>query len=261
MHQPQRNIGSTLSNGYRYSFQGQESDNEIKGEGNSVNYKYRMHDPRIGRFFAVDPLSAKYPFYSPYVFSGNRVIDARELEGLEPDHLNSTVVVQTNLLPESDDPLVQNQNESIKASVPGVTDQMNQVIMRNDDAPLTESSFETFNSDLENTFSDQIIYGEDGKTYVVTGYYSRLSTTDAGEPDKTNTSTGTTTIVKTNDVQVNYVNVPGIGVVKQVIDEPLPNTVPEIAVVFDNQNSILIEFGVGGNSIKVRLDVVEVVLI
>jgi RHS repeat-associated protein len=68
----------------RYAFQGQESDPEIKGEGNSVNYKYRMHDPRIGRFFARDPLAAKYPYYSPYAFSGNRVIDAVELEGLEP---------------------------------------------------------------------------------------------------------------------------------------------------------------------------------
>jgi len=43
-----------------------------------------MHDPRIGRFFAVDKLARQYPFNSPYSFSGNRVIDAIELEGLEP---------------------------------------------------------------------------------------------------------------------------------------------------------------------------------
>ncbi len=43
-----------------------------------------MHDPRIGRFFSVDPLTAKYPYYSPYQFSGNRPIDKVELEGLEP---------------------------------------------------------------------------------------------------------------------------------------------------------------------------------
>jgi hypothetical protein len=42
-----------------------------------------MHDPRIGRFFARDPLTQKYPWYSPYQFSGNRVIDATELEGKE----------------------------------------------------------------------------------------------------------------------------------------------------------------------------------
>ncbi|MCF6299409.1 MAG: hypothetical protein L3J01_05980, partial [Thiomicrorhabdus sp.] len=68
---------------YKFGFQGQEMDDEIKGEGNSVNYKYRMHDPRIGRFFAVDPLAAQYPHNSPYAFSENRVIDGLELEGLE----------------------------------------------------------------------------------------------------------------------------------------------------------------------------------
>lgn len=70
--------------GYRYGFQNQEMDDEIKGEGNSINFEYRMHDPRIGRFFAVDPLEKEYPHYSPYAFSGNRVIDMIELEGLEP---------------------------------------------------------------------------------------------------------------------------------------------------------------------------------
>jgi len=68
---------------YWYGFQGQEMDDEIKGEGNSVNYKYRMHDPRIGRFFAVDPLAPKYPHNSPYAFSENVVIHMVELEGLE----------------------------------------------------------------------------------------------------------------------------------------------------------------------------------
>jgi RHS repeat-associated protein len=72
------------SKSYRYGFQGQETDDEIKGEGNAVNYKYRMHDPRLGRFFAVDPLAAKYPYYSSYQFSGNRLVDMVELEGLEP---------------------------------------------------------------------------------------------------------------------------------------------------------------------------------
>ena len=58
-------------------------DNEIKGRGNSLNYKYRMHDPLVGRFFAVDPLAKKYPWNSSYAFSENRVIDGVELEGLE----------------------------------------------------------------------------------------------------------------------------------------------------------------------------------
>ena len=44
-----------------------------------------MHDPRLGRFFAVDPLTAKYPYYTPYQFSGNKVIQFVELEGLETE--------------------------------------------------------------------------------------------------------------------------------------------------------------------------------
>lgn len=68
---------------YRYGFQGQEKDNEIKGDGNSLNYTFRMHDPRVGRFFAVDPLFKEYPELTPYQFSSNSPIDMIELEGME----------------------------------------------------------------------------------------------------------------------------------------------------------------------------------
>ena len=81
--------GSVDSDAYRYGFQGQERDDEVKGEGNSYNYKYRMQDVRLGRFFAVDPLIAKYPDYTSYSFSGNRVIDAIEFEGLEEFKIHS----------------------------------------------------------------------------------------------------------------------------------------------------------------------------
>lgn len=69
---------------YRFGFNGQEKDNEAKGIGNSLNFKYRMHDSRIGRFMSIDPLTSKYPYYSSYQFAGNTPIWARELEGLEP---------------------------------------------------------------------------------------------------------------------------------------------------------------------------------
>lgn len=80
---------------YRYGFQGQETDFEVKGSGgNSVNYKYRMHDPRLGRFFAVAPLASEYPQWTPYQFSGNIVIAFVELEGLEPDESATGVKVE-----------------------------------------------------------------------------------------------------------------------------------------------------------------------
>jgi RHS repeat-associated protein len=86
-----RTISNNFTTHTRYLFQAQEMDDEIKGEGNSVNYKYRMHDPRLGRFFSVDPLAAKYPHNSPYAFSENRVLDALELEGAEAYYIHGTV--------------------------------------------------------------------------------------------------------------------------------------------------------------------------
>jgi RHS repeat-associated protein len=66
---------------YRFGFQGQETDPEYLS--GAVSFKYRVHDTRLGRFLSVDPLSAQYPYNSPYAFSENRVIDSGELEGLE----------------------------------------------------------------------------------------------------------------------------------------------------------------------------------
>ena len=77
---PGRNFSSSS---YRYGFNGQEKDNEVKGEGNQLDFKYRAYDTRLGRFFAVDPLSASYPWNSPYAFAENRPIDGIDLEGLE----------------------------------------------------------------------------------------------------------------------------------------------------------------------------------
>ena len=75
--------GRTVSGGYRYGFQNQEKDDEIKGEGNSVNYTFRMYDPRLGRFFSVDPMSKKFACNSPYSFAQNRVIDGFDWKGLK----------------------------------------------------------------------------------------------------------------------------------------------------------------------------------
>ena len=71
---------------YRNGFQKQEKDKEL-WEG-AMYYKYRVEDPRLGRFFSVDPLYAKYPYNSNYAFSENRVIDGVELEGLEVLQIN-----------------------------------------------------------------------------------------------------------------------------------------------------------------------------
>jgi RHS repeat-associated protein len=73
----------TGATGYRYGFNGQEKDDEVKGVGNHIDFKYRGYDPRLGRFLSTDPLEKSYPWNSPYAFAENRVIDGMDLEGLE----------------------------------------------------------------------------------------------------------------------------------------------------------------------------------
>ncbi len=67
---------------YDVKYQGQMRQEELGLNWDS--FKWRNYDYAIGRFMSIDPLTEEYNTWSPYTFSGNRVIDARELEGLEP---------------------------------------------------------------------------------------------------------------------------------------------------------------------------------
>ncbi|MEO6902463.1 MAG: RHS repeat-associated core domain-containing protein [Bacteroidia bacterium] len=87
--------GRTFNNGScRYGFNGKENDNEIKGNGNQQDYGARIYDPRLGRFFSVDPLFKKYPELTPYQFASNRPIDGVDLDGLE--HVQYTYAKMPN---------------------------------------------------------------------------------------------------------------------------------------------------------------------
>lgn len=63
-----------------------EKDDEVKGEGNSINYEARMLDTRVGRFLSLDPLATVYPELTPYQFASNTPIQAIDLDGLEQYH-------------------------------------------------------------------------------------------------------------------------------------------------------------------------------
>lgn len=74
---------------YRFGGQGQENIDEIPGtRGTWLASAHKIHEPRVGRFLSIDPLTAEYPHNSPYAFSENRVIDGVELEGLEVNLVN-----------------------------------------------------------------------------------------------------------------------------------------------------------------------------
>lgn len=77
---------------YRYGFNGKEKDDEIKsGEGNHYDYGFRIHDPRVGRFFSTDPLTSEYAFLTPYQFASNRPIDGIDIDGKEYGAATSTI--------------------------------------------------------------------------------------------------------------------------------------------------------------------------
>jgi RHS repeat-associated protein len=68
----------------RFGYNGKENDDEVYGEGSFQDYGFRMYDSRITRFISVDPLTADYPWYTPYQFAGNMPIAFVDLDGLEP---------------------------------------------------------------------------------------------------------------------------------------------------------------------------------
>jgi RHS repeat-associated protein len=67
------------------TFQGQRFDDELGL--NWIQFKWRNHDPQIGRFIQIDPLADEYEYNSTYAFSENRVTSSVEIEGLEAKDL------------------------------------------------------------------------------------------------------------------------------------------------------------------------------
>jgi RHS repeat-associated protein len=80
MVMPERSFSTQA---YRYGFNGKEFDSEWKGEGNSYDYGFRVHDARLGRFLSVDPLAGKFSYNSPYAYATNNPILFIDSEGKE----------------------------------------------------------------------------------------------------------------------------------------------------------------------------------
>ncbi len=79
-HKGYNNTIVGAENNYK-QFQGQEYTEDLGL--NTHEWKYRVSDPAIGRFWQIDPLAEDYVYNGTYNFAENRVIDGYELEGLE----------------------------------------------------------------------------------------------------------------------------------------------------------------------------------
>lgn len=126
--------------------------------------------PDVGRFFNIDPLSEKYVHNGVYNFSENRVIDSRELEGLEAvksiDGNVVTVTVRIKPINNSLDYPVTNKQinnamnnfaSQTKSSYSGLTTngmQVNVNVINDPDATLTVNIVDNVNNpniDISNT--------------------------------------------------------------------------------------------------------------
>ena len=66
---------------YRFTFNGKESDGEVSGEGNTIDFGARIYDSRIGRFFKLDAYKGSFPSISPYSYTDNKPIRFIDYEG------------------------------------------------------------------------------------------------------------------------------------------------------------------------------------
>ncbi len=105
---------------HRYGFNGMPEDNELKGEGNSLDFGARFYDPRVGRFLSLDPLYNKYPNLSPYVaFADNPVMF------VDPDGRIITDALRTNVVTPLDNWYTNSINTLLNMDCKGNVDKEN----------------------------------------------------------------------------------------------------------------------------------------
>ena len=80
--------GRGFSGSYRFGYQGSEKDNEVSGEGNSYTTEFRQLDPRLGRWFSVDPVFQ--PWQSPYTSMDNDPINLIDILGMSTKNADGT---------------------------------------------------------------------------------------------------------------------------------------------------------------------------
>ncbi len=95
--------GRSFSSGeYRYGYQSSEKDGEIIGTGNSYTTKFRQLDPRLGRWWSIDPKSTSAQ--SPYMAMDGNPIANNDRNGdcTICDELERAKIITHRAWPEGD---------------------------------------------------------------------------------------------------------------------------------------------------------------
>jgi RHS repeat-associated protein len=66
---------------------------------NLLSYKFRYHDPELGRFISIDPLAEQYNYNSTFAFAENKLGIGMEYEGLEATPFPASFVFAETVLP------------------------------------------------------------------------------------------------------------------------------------------------------------------
>ena len=83
MVMPGRSWQAATATGYGFGFNGKLNDDDVRGSYQTLEFGGRgIYNPRISRFFSIDPIFEKYPWQSSYIFANNRPIQFIDYEGL-----------------------------------------------------------------------------------------------------------------------------------------------------------------------------------
>jgi len=87
MEMPGRRWRVTGEGAARFGYNGKENDNEVKGEGNAIDFGARLYDARVGRWMSVDPKAQLMPAWSPYSFCFNQPLVFVDPDGQYPVYI------------------------------------------------------------------------------------------------------------------------------------------------------------------------------
>ncbi|AUC16625.1 hypothetical protein BTO06_16375 [Tenacibaculum sp. SZ-18] len=173
-------------------YQGQEFTEDL--DLNTHEWRYRVSDPAIGRFWQIDPLAEKYTYNSVYAFQENKLGSGIELEGLE----NLTWEQQQSLTWEQQQYLqMSKEGQGLLASIGSYVDKFFASFTvttteetGSKETPVTITNVETttVSPNLEDFFMNGMRPSSDG-TIIVTN-------TPMVKVDKSSTKTVSTKVVK-----------------------------------------------------------------
>jgi hypothetical protein len=72
--------GRTVSGGYRYGFNGEESVDEVSGQKHSYDYGNRFYDPRIGKFMTSTFTTPNELFKDSKSYVNSGILDGKVLK-------------------------------------------------------------------------------------------------------------------------------------------------------------------------------------